>query len=243
MRSSAARDGTRVGVAIPCYLHHVPELLRCLASIARQTLAPEGVVVSCSSCSSADVPADLASRFSFPLLIQTTPERRNAAQNRNAAAAILASSFAVEVVSFFDADDVMHPQRLEFVRRAFAWLPGRKVVLHAYEEGCEEAAAAWSSARFDRVDVRPGVCRRAPSGCVVVDGDWGRRIHHAHVSVHRSVLDGHRFPEDARLERREDSLYCGEVVHACGAHTTAYIEQPLSWYAMAGRTVEAAAIS
>lgn len=235
--------GMRVGVAIPCYLHHVGKLVRCLESVAAQTLQPAAVAVSCSSCTDADLPAGLASRFAFPLLVRTTPERRNAAQNRNAAAALLAASFPVEVVSFFDADDVMHPQRLEMVRRAFVWLPGRRIVLHAFvtpEDGAEaaEPGGAWS-ARLERLDVLPDACRRAPSGCVVVADDPRRRVHHAHASVHRSVLAAHRFPEDARLERREDSLYCGDVVAACGASATAYIEQPLSWYEMEGATVGA----
>jgi len=265
---------TPIAVAIPCYRPHIQKLVRCLESIEAQTLKPEGVVVSCSSSREEDIPEGLASRFSFPLIVRTTPERRNAAQNRNTAAAILLDTFGAAVVSFFDADDVMHPQRLEFVRRVFMWLPGLKIVLHSFvceeevaggevvgeaaggeaggeagreaggeaggEASAESAAKkfvpAWQTS-FERLAVLRGVCRRAPSGCVVIEGQPWKRIHHSQASVRRSIVWSHRYPEEPRFERREDSLYCGMVVNDAG-RDTAYIDLPLSWYAMEGKTIE-----
>ena len=39
----------RIGVAIPCYIKHIPNLLALLDSIEAQTRIPEVVSISCSS--------------------------------------------------------------------------------------------------------------------------------------------------------------------------------------------------
>jgi glycosyltransferase involved in cell wall biosynthesis len=115
----------KIGVAIPCYKYHIPKLIRCLESIEAQTLKADQVVVSCSSSDKSDFPSDIEKRFSFPLVILTTPDRKNAAENRN----IAISHLTTDLVSFFDADDIMHPQRLEFIKHAFYLKRDCKIVI------------------------------------------------------------------------------------------------------------------
>ena len=98
----------RIGVAIPCYIGHIEQLQVLLDSIAAQTRLPDKVVVSCSSTT--EMPPEF-SKYEFDLQIICDPMRKNTAQNRNIAAQLLDT----DVITFFDADDVMHPQRIEFV--------------------------------------------------------------------------------------------------------------------------------
>jgi len=64
----------------------------------------------------------------YPLHIQVTSERHNAAQNRN----IAMSRLNTDIISFFDADNVMHPQRLEHIHKVFLKFPEVGLVLHSY---------------------------------------------------------------------------------------------------------------
>ena len=96
----------KIGVAIPCYYGHISNLINLLDSIQSQSILPDKVVVSCSSTSI----FENNKKYSFPLRIIVTKERKNAAQNRNIAAAQLDT---MDLITFIDADDIMHPQRIE----------------------------------------------------------------------------------------------------------------------------------
>jgi len=111
----------KVGVAIPCYIYHLPKLRFLLESIVNQTVKPDYVVVSCSSTKSDNVEVQqLLSTYSqkFTLTILTTQERKNASENRNIASRYL-RELQVDIISYIDADDLMCSQRLEFIKSIF----------------------------------------------------------------------------------------------------------------------------
>ncbi len=163
----------------------------------------------------------------------TTPIRQNAAQNRNKAALFLRQK-AMDIISFFDADDVMHPQRLEFVKFAFYQNQEAKIVLHSYidENNLKEGFEYYRAPK-----ALNQVCIKAPSGCVIIKDDWQKPIHHSQSSVAAHITQEHPFIEFAELERREDSVFCGNVVAAYPGQNT-YIENKLSKYYMEGLTHE-----
>ncbi len=207
-----------VGVAIPCYKRHIPHLARLLTSLTYQTCLPNKVVVSCSSSTIEDFQG-FPAEFPFPVEIKVHKERRNAAENRNLAAKLLDT----DIVSFFDADDTMHPQRLQAIQEAFTKFQ-TNIVLHSYTEESPTALLP-----YDYFYFIPGKLRRAPTGCAILSDDWSAPIHHAHASVHRSVLQTIQFREDASSERKEDSLFCGDVLEQ-SPDTNVYISQPMSYY-------------
>ena len=102
----------KIGVAIPCYVGHLDKLLNLLDSIDNQTRLPDKVVVSCSST----IDHQVFPNYKFPFEIVYDEAKKNTAQNRNIAAERLLDN---DAISFIDADDIMHPQRIEFIERAF----------------------------------------------------------------------------------------------------------------------------
>ena len=211
-----------IGIVIPCYKPHIGKLVRLLESIDAQTLSPDAVVVSCSSATLADFPT--LRTYKFPITFITHSGRLNAAQNRNCAAKLLNTEF----VSFFDADDIMHPQRIEAILTAFSI--GAQIVLHNYNDSPD--------ARFEHIDgfdVEYDTIARADSGCTVHKHDTRIKIHHSQASVVSHILNRIKFDEDTAVERREDSLFCGNVVAA--GYKTGYISNPLSNYDPAGETI------
>jgi glycosyltransferase involved in cell wall biosynthesis len=214
-----------IGVAIPCYKYHILALIRCLDSIEAQTVKPDQVVVSCSSSKLDDLPEF---KYSFPLRVITTEEKKNAAQNRN----IAASHLDTEIVSFFDADDEMHPQRLEAIRDAFLSYRPCDIVLHSFWEGEENNR---DYMRYTTFDKRYDTLRRAPTGCAIHAPDWSARLHHAQASVSKFICSRVQFKEDPGSERREDALFCGDVLAMPNVRSV-YITNPLSKYYMEGVT-------
>ena len=216
-----------IGVAIPCYKFHIPSLKRCLDSIEAQTVKPHEVIVSCSSSKTSDIPFS-SYMYSYTLRILPQPERRNAAENRNYAASFLTT----DIVTFFDADDEMHPQRLEAITQAFQQHHGLDIVLHSFLEGEENKRAFDIHTTFD---FRPQTLTKSPTGCAVYTGDLSARIHHSQVSVSRFVLGRIQFKEDPGNERREDAIFCGDVLSMDGSQNV-YINTHLSKYYIEGVT-------
>ena len=103
-----------IGIAICAFYGHILPLKKALESIEGQTKKPDMVIVSCSSCEQKDIPYT-PQMYSFPLMIITHRDKKNAAQNRNFAAELLQT----DIICFFDADDIMHPQRIEIIHNCF----------------------------------------------------------------------------------------------------------------------------
>lgn len=217
-------DHMRIGVAIPCYKYHIPVLKRCLDSIEQQTQHPDEVVVICSSSIPTDIPIY---SYSFPLRILSRPERRNAAENRNLAA----TELMTDIVTFFDCDDEMHPQRIQILLETFRQT-NPDICLHSFLEKEENA---YPFVQIQSPHTIMNRLRRAPTGCAVLEGDYSARIHHSQVTVSTFILSRIQFKEDIGHERREDAVFCGDVLAMPGVQSV-YIADPLSKYYMEGAT-------
>jgi glycosyltransferase involved in cell wall biosynthesis len=207
-----------IAVVISCYKNHLQKLLRLLESIGRQTVLPTQVIVSSSSCEPSDVPA--IPQYPFPVTLILHKERKNAAQNRNIAMKLATS----DIVSFIDADDIMMPRRLEAIRTAF--VQGAQFVVHNYTENLKETDDGGNAFYIEH-----NVLRNAGLGLIHMR-DRRIPLHHSQSSVARNIIEAVQYREDACYERREDSVFCSDVItRGC---TTAYIANPLSIYDMSG---------
>lgn len=107
------RRKARIGVAIPCTKKDLKYLEHCLFSIKKQKRLPDYVAVSVS-----EVERDpIIEECPFPVEFITHESKKDAAQNRNAAGNYLRDK--VDIISYFDVDDVMHPERLSEIVRVF----------------------------------------------------------------------------------------------------------------------------
>jgi len=208
-----------IGIAICCYKGHIPHLGRLLNSIQDQTRLPDQVVVSCSSSSDDDIPYK-ASDYGFPLTIITHSEYKNASQNRNTAAAALTT----DIVSFFDADDTMHPQRLQFIDQCFG-NHDIKIFLHNGFVRLSEPFEHYVSyyCLFN-------VLYRCPWGSTKIHSNLDEvMIFNGHSTVRREVLQDIQFREEAEFHGREDTIFCTDVITRY-PYQTAYCHNKLSNY-------------
>jgi len=206
-----------IGIAICCYKGHLPYLARLLYSLEQQTRQPDQVVVSCSSANKDDIPII---QCPFPLTIVTHAEKKNASQNRNYAA----WSLSTDIVCFFDADDVMHPQRLEWIERGFQ---DHNTMILIHNIICDV------SQRFTKYDI-PRFYPNRLSVC-----PWGAtqlhlslpdaRVHNGHVTVRREAWQEYPFPEGEDAYGKEDTVFCTTIISAY-SNQTLYCYDALSKY-------------
>jgi hypothetical protein len=207
----------RLGIAIPCFNKHISQLLTLLTTIEGQTRKPDAVSISCSSTKSIEFPE--LKGYSFPIQLSLFEGRKNTAENRNSAYKQFAD---MDAISFFDADDLMHPQRLEFIELALN--KGADIVLHNYTTNDVNQFELYETANiiYDQL-------AKAPSGCAILKIQGDAPIHHSQVTVRRAVLNRVQFNEERPYERREDSIFCGQVLSLPDIRN-AYISEQLSYY-------------
>jgi glycosyltransferase involved in cell wall biosynthesis len=230
-----------LGIAVPCYKDHIPKLYQMLDSIEQQTVKPHMVIVSCSSYSSVEGELE-AQKYSFPLTIITSQNKHNAAMNRNIAMNLLNT----DIISFFDADDIMHPQRTELILNAFIKTKC-DFLLHSHispaelEQG-EDFTNLSSNALEDKLVIN-NLCR-APTGCAtfvnpLLITNGVNVITHGMNSVSRKFLLEHkiRYREGKEHERyNEDSIFCGEILER--NPTNVYLSLKLCKYYQSGVTIK-----
>lgn len=196
------KNDITIGVAIPCYINHINALGYLLDSIEKQTRKPDKVVVSCSSSQQGDIPPSYF-QYSFPIYIYIISEKLNAAQNRN----IAISYLDTDIITFIDADDQMHPQRLEIIEQCFL-KHDVKILGTSFETD--------DTREFDHYLDFPFEINKlyiCPSRSVQhINYTTGNVIHNGQYSVRRDVLQNIRFREEPQYFGREDTFFGGDVI-------------------------------
>lgn len=217
-----------IGVAIPCYKGHIEILKKLLDSIENQTRKPDSVVISCSSSCDEDIPYK-QEHYSFPIKFVTTETKLNAAQNRNVAISYLDT----DIISFIDADDQMHPQRLEIIEKAFKE-NNIVMLLHSFTTSLEN----FNNKIYDIDSINFDI------GTIEVHS-WGyecfnlknnqAHIHNAQSSVSKHILKKIKYNEDPFYRGREDSVFTADVIKLhpkeigyCGCDLSFYLSSS-SW--------------
>ena len=219
MSDNGSIKALTIGIAICCYKGHIPHLRRLFDSIEAQRRLPDRVIVSCSSSVPEDIP-DVKAQYRFPFEIITCEERQNAAQNRNRAAAHLNT----DVVSFFDADDVMHPRRIEFIYRCFTE-QDVVLLLHNIEIDPQAEFVEYGHPTFLR-----NCLARCPWGSTILTQPlFQAHIANGHVSVLAEVLQTIRYNESSDMQGREDTIFSTDVIMSYPTRT-AYSNYKLSKY-------------
>ena len=97
-----------LGSAIPSCKSYLNYTYRVLEQIDNSTIVPDEVVVSISD-TEIDIP--LREDFNFPIKWIRNPNSEEGCTNRN----IAAENLTTDIITFMDCDDLVHPQRNEFI--------------------------------------------------------------------------------------------------------------------------------
>jgi glycosyltransferase involved in cell wall biosynthesis len=216
-----------IGVAVPCYVGHIPRLFDFLDSVENQTLKPDKVFVSCSSTK--EFPFNELKKYSFPLEIKITEEKKNAAENRNIA---IENLLDIDYVTFMDADDIMHPKRIEIIMQVFN-KNGCDIILHNYEMS---EFNDFETIDSESICIRINELRQHFSGCIEHCDFYKYQhegIHHSQASVKKAILDAVKYPEGCEFARREDCIFCHTVFNLPNIQSV-YISNKLSLYKPSG---------
>jgi glycosyltransferase involved in cell wall biosynthesis len=228
-----------IAVCIPCAPKDIKYLKYCLASVQAQTRPADAVIVSISSTPDpSKVLIDL-SGITIPLDIIYTATDKYAGANRNIAAKKAVENGA-DILSFFDADDIMHPRRLERIEDIFLKHPGTTALVHSLimgkrgdmdmYEGKEKIP--WNPITNDYIS-EPFVSQGSEK-CYLIKFQQSYRkllpahgeVHNGHVSVLSSYWLNNPYNEEMKLG--QDSHFTGTLLRS--KHKLDYTGDCLSLY-------------
>jgi glycosyltransferase involved in cell wall biosynthesis len=211
-----------LGVAIPCYHGHISILKNLLDSIQKQTRKPDMVVISCSGATDSDIPYT-QEQYSFSLRIITNPNKLNAAQNRNIAATAL-YRLNTDIISFVDADDQIHFQRLEIIEKAFIE-NNIVLLLHNFIIGYD-----MNDTQYDKIvfDINKIGIQADGNGTVHITKP-SSNIANGHCTIDKNVLKTIKWREGPEYHGREDSIFTSDIIKTF-PNRNAYCPHILSKY-------------
>jgi glycosyltransferase involved in cell wall biosynthesis len=211
-----------IGVVIPCYKNHIPQLGRLLWSINSQTHLPDMVVVSCSSSEDSDV-LYREEDYKFPLKIFTHKERLNAAQNRNFGT----QQINTDIVSYIDGDDIMHPQRIEIIDKAFTTYPDIKLLLHSLSILVDDFK--FPKYNVTEVDFEKSAFYVCRWGSVCHKHDIKMRIMNSCCSIPKNVFNEIQYSETSENIGKEDTVFNATIINRY-ENNAYYCKYDLTWY-------------
>jgi glycosyltransferase involved in cell wall biosynthesis len=157
----------------------------------------------------------------IPITILYWKRRVVQAENRN----IAAKQLGTDVIAFIDADDLMHPRRLEFILEAFQQTQC-DVIVHGYQNS--KYANDMTFDEEPELNITDEVVVKNPTqpGCMLESGS--QSFHHAHIGITKDAFSRVQYPIEERYYRIEDSIYLSSLLQ--NGMKIRYIDNKLSHY-------------
>jgi len=227
-----------LSVCIPCVEKHVKYLDGCMNSIYNQTVLPDEVIVSISSCvvETIDTVSRILTKYNNRLkfIIIYTEEKKYAGENRN----IALKKAGSEIISFIDADDYMYEERIFLIKTIFKEFKGIKCVLHYFTENIipPSSFSSFSSSTLDGTD-----CDGQNN--ILDDSDWDSQkydqkyvkpyifleeLHFGHANFHKSIFNDNKYLYSDK-PRGQDIEFINNLLPKYHSRILIY-QQPLTYY-------------
>jgi len=220
-----------ISLVIPCIPRDIEKLNRLFESIKKQTYQPFEIIIAISECNfneGQELKLKLKKMYGYDVIILNSLEKHGPGENRNRGAVHAKG----DVVSFFDADDAMYPNRLEVINRYFN-LINPKALVHSHSFGYEEYTKTdqeeviLGNELYDRLIKRDGKIDNSEMHHTL----WylSEGVTHGNPSIQKNVINDIKFTNH---NAGEDCLFLRNIISKYGRNdnTIIYVKMPLTQY-------------
>ena len=137
--------------------------------------------------------------------------KQNAAQNRNRAIQVASSNY----ICIVDGDDLVHSKKLEICSNIMKNNPEVTLLLHNYDNFKEQSSWNFNKS-IDDSNIKLHECFINPGCSNLMKKPKEFAFHHAHVFFKKSIFNDIKYREDKISERKEDGLFCQDVLRRFG---------------------------
>ena len=211
------------GLAIPACDSYIPYLEKLLRNISEQTVIPDEVSISISEVDKYTPKED----YGLNLIITSHRDKKGGAENRN----IASDKLSTDIISFMDCDDLMHPQRTEFIKKSFT--SETLAVVHDYEISETQIwkknvynETEFLEQKWNYVSINHNVIDTVSDKHLFpISNTYDLSYHNAHVSISKQISEKYKYDKTHVFP---DSLFNRTLVED-GVKIT-HIGNKLSYY-------------
>ena len=206
-----------IGIAIPNYVKYKHLMTRLLDNISKQTILPKMVAVAMSECSWSP-----EREYPFELVTDCTDGVRSLAQNSNVALSMLDT----DVMTLMHGDDLMHPQRNEYLLWAFK--SNVDAVVHGFKYSDDpddellRKRFSWTQLKQNYIDTIVG------NKVYPVNAHDEVEFLNGHLSLRKRIFAQYKYDESPQWLYDCDSEYTRRLV--TNGIFISYIPHPLVLY-------------
>jgi glycosyltransferase involved in cell wall biosynthesis len=185
-----------ISLAITCWhkdLHFLPQTLNYINS---QTVKPDEIIVVANNVSELSI-EDKSIKTFF------VNERKPVSWSRNKAAELS----SCDIISFFDVDDIPHPQKIEATKYAFENTDADCFV-HGFTENQGVSSEIYKDFQFERV------IELTHEGYLKIPTGDNKDLHHGHLAVKTNVILDNPYNEMLGFYERGFQFW-GEDTEVC----------------------------
>ncbi len=200
-------DNIKISLCVPCIPKHTMFLEELIKNINEQTRNPDEIIISLTETSKKTarrLEKRLRELTKTKLKIASTEEKLFAGPNRN----IAVKNSSGDLVSFMDADDLMHPQRLEFIEKVYKkYKP--KAIVHSFN----------MKSKYKNLDLNPNLIN-------IFERNKKIHLHNGHITTEKSLFDEIKQKD---LQRGQDTIFINDILNKY-TRSICHINLPLSIY-------------
>ena len=209
-----------ISLIITLYPPHFKYIINLIKTIEQFTLLPNEVIISVSEYNNT-FPIINSSILNIKLLPINI--KQNAAQNRNRAIQVALCDY----ICIVDGDDIVHLKKLEICSNIIKNNPEINLLVHNYDNFKQQQSWNYSK-NIDDSNIKLYECFINPGCSNLMTKPKEITLHHAHVFFKKSIFKDIKYREDKISERKEDGLFCQDVLRRFGNVYT--IDLPLVGY-------------
>ena len=216
---------TTIAIGIPCIPKHEKHLKDLFKTIKNQTTPSREVIIGISETSKNKAQKlfkTLQPLINCPLLITFTTKKAFAGENRNR----IAKHSTSTLISFVDADDLMHPQRNEILLDTYNKKHPKSMV-HQFTMNSKDMTKT-----FHTPEVKDGkyLHSLAKNKKEQASPLYAPNLHHGHITTETKLFKKIKQPEHRR--RAQDTSFVGRILDAYPNDPKAmnFIKAPLTQY-------------
>jgi glycosyltransferase involved in cell wall biosynthesis len=193
-----------ISLCITSYNKDYSLIYSLLDEFKKQTFPPKEIIFYCSGVDGVNVPNSIfINSNEIPIYTVFSLKRTNQAMARNICSSVASSNY----IMFFDVDDIPHPMKLEITSNILNKTTNIDFLLHNYNQ-MHHRSNSFENIEQD-LDCYP-INEIDKNSTNVICGD--HYIHHAHITVKKSVFEKIKFNESTDYYRREDGKFCQDLV-------------------------------
>ena len=212
-----------LGLAIPATKNYIGYLEKLLENISTQTVLPDEVSISISEIEKYQPKND----YGLNLIITCHSTPKNGAENRN----IASEKLSTDIISFIDCDDLMHPQRIEYIKNSFN--EGIDALVHNFEmshnrdwKKIENTLEDFLNIKYNTCDLEKNVIDSIVSESLFPNSKNKKYVYHnAHLSITNEINKKFKYDTNHIFP---DSLYNRTLVE--NGYKISFISNKLSYY-------------